>query len=54
MRKQVVINKKSWRKAWRMARTPDSFMADNDRSVDCGISLLFLAIKCLEQRGGVK
>lgn len=50
MRKQVPINKKSWLRAWRMARTPDSYLADNDRVIDCGISLLFLAVKCLEQR----
>lgn len=52
MRKLILINKKSWRRAWRMARTPDSYLADNDRSVACGISLLFLAVKCLEQRDG--
>lgn len=50
MKKFVAINKKNWKMAYRMARTPDSYLADNVTAIDCGISLLILAIETLNKR----
>jgi len=54
MKKQIAINRKNWKVAWRMARCPDLYLADNSACIPCGSSLLFLAIKVLETRTGVR
>lgn len=40
----------NWRLAWRMARCPDSYLANNDTRVPCGVAMLFAAVECLKSR----
>jgi hypothetical protein len=46
----MTVTKDQWVKAWRMARQPDSYLADNDTMLPCGAWTLATANRALETR----